>query len=222
MKPLISLVPLTSIAAIWVLAQSVRIAAFAAKWLCRRAWLLALLVTLASPVADAGWFTRDPDPKTEAANRALEHAAQLATEAARTQSSQQVQLLQAVEALSHERTHLANHLERLGALATRDSAWAAAIRASGPVLVAVAVLALGVAVVWMVTRAGDRDSQVASMLVEEIVGPSTGLLVGDPWHPRLSTDASADVDSHFQVVAQAATALTHSPEPQEQEGQLPF
>lgn len=145
-----------------------------ARW---PAWVMAAAVgaitALLTAPAQAGWFW-GPDPKVEAANRALERAAQIATEAARTQSSQQSQLLAAIEALSSERAQIAGQFGRLGEMAARDSAWAAALQAAGPVLVAVVVLALGCTAIWMVTRAGDHDSQLATVLVDEITGTGAG------------------------------------------------
>ncbi|NBV89172.1 MAG: hypothetical protein EBR88_06640, partial [Betaproteobacteria bacterium] len=118
----------------------------------------------------------------EAANQALQKAAHIATEAARTQASQHGQLLAAVEALSHERTQLASHLHTLGEMAARDSAWAAALHGFGPVLIAVAVLALGCAAIWMLTRAADRDADLATVLVDEITGGGTGVLLSHQRH----------------------------------------
>ena len=79
-----------------------------ALWLFSPVWLITAIAgaisgCLATP-AKAGWFSWGPDPKIEAANQALQRAAQIATEAAQTQASQQGQLLAAVEALSNERT----------------------------------------------------------------------------------------------------------------------
>jgi hypothetical protein len=212
--------PLATSWCYWIIAQGLKAAGLTLKWAAKKALPVALLLVFGAHNANAGWFTRGPDPKTEAANRALERAAQIATEAARTQSSQQSQLLQAVEALSNERTHLAAHLEQLGTLAARDSAWAAALQAASPILVAIAVLALGTAAIWMVTRAGGGDSHVASMLIEEIVGSGTGLLIGGPEQPRLSASNPADLDSYARTLAHAAPELfQHS---DTQEGELPF
>jgi hypothetical protein len=178
----------------------------AVLWLFSPVWLMAAIAgaisgCLAAP-AEAGWFSGGPDPKIEAANQALQRAAQIATEAAQTQASQQGQLLAAVEALSNERTQLAGHLQTLGEMAARDSAWAAALQAAGPVLIAVAVLAIGCAAIWMLTRAADRDAVLATVLVEEIAGTGTGVLVshqrpesltaGDGGHARGLEYTSAD------------------------------
>ena len=162
----------------------------AALWLFSPVWLMAAITgaisgCLATP-AKAGWFSWGPDRKIEAANQALQRAAQIATEAAQTQASQQGQLLAAVEALSNERTQLAGHLQTLGEMATRDSAWAAALQAAGPVLIAVAVLALGCAATWMLTRAADHDADLAAVLVEEIAGAGTGMLVSRQHHEGLT------------------------------------
>ena len=151
-------------------------------WLLRPAlWVLAVsvvLATLAPGPAHAGWLWSDhPDPKTEAANQALERAAQIATNAAQTQSSQQAQLLQAVVALSNERTHLAGHLQHLGTMANRESAWAAALMTSGPMLIAVAVLFVAAIAIWLHIRVGSHDAQLAAVLIEEVSGTGTHPLV---------------------------------------------
>ena len=151
-------------------------------WLLRPAlWVLAVsvvLATLAPGPVHAGWLWSDhPDPKTEAANQALERAAQIATNAAQTQSSQQAQLLQAVVALSNERTHLAGHLQHLGTMANRESAWAAALMTSGPMLIAVAVLFVAAMAIWLHIRVGSHDAQLAAVLIEEVSGTGTHPLV---------------------------------------------
>ena len=155
------------------------------SWLLRPPhWLVVLgllLLTSPSPV-NAGWLW-GPDPKVEAANQALERAAQIATEAARTQSSQQAQFLDAVEALSSERTQLAGHLKHLGELASRDSAWASALSTSGPVLVSVAVLGVAGLAIWLTTRAGSHDAQLASVLVDELTGTKPLLLAQNTRSP---------------------------------------
>ena len=149
-------------------------------WLTSPAWLLAAIVGavlgLFGGSADAGWFNWGPDPKTEAANQALQRAAQIAADAANIQAQQHGQILEAITTLSNERTNLAQQLTHLGQLAATNSAWAAALHTVGPVLIAVAVLALGCAACWMTTRASDHDSHLASVLVEEIVGTGPGLL----------------------------------------------
>jgi hypothetical protein len=192
-------------------------------WLLSPIWLVGAIVGVISGClttpAKASWLWGS-DPRFDAANRALEQAAHIATEAARTQSSQQTQLLAAVEALSNERTQLAQHLLQLGEMAARDSSWAAALHALGPVLIATAVLVLGSAAIWLVTRSGDRDTQLADLLVEEVSGSS---------RLHVAPRAQLEDSTHDQVAAeQALTNLidikpgygtrTQHPEPQE----MPF
>ncbi len=141
-------------------------------------WLLPLALTLvftSGCSAEAGWFTRGPDPKVEAANRALERAAQIAAEAANVQARQHSQILEAVTALSSERTRMAEQLSVLGRLAAKDSMLAAAVESLGPALVAMAALVLGSAAIWLVTRSASHDTELATMLVEEACC-GTGLL----------------------------------------------
>lgn len=143
-------------------------------------WLLPLALTLvftSGCSAEAGWFTRGPDPKVEAANLALERAAQIAAEAANVQAQQHGQILEAVTALSSERTHMAEQLSVLGKLAAKESVLAAALESFGPALVAVAALVLGSAAIWLVTRSASHDTELATMLVEEACC-GTGLLAG--------------------------------------------
>ncbi len=139
-------------------------------------WLvsgLTLAAVLAATPVWAGWLWGNaPDPKIEAANQALERAAQIATEAARTQSSQQETFLAAVEALANERAQLAGHLVYLGELSKRDSAWASALQTAGPMLVSVAVLGVAGAALWLTTRSSSDDAELASVLVEELAGTS--------------------------------------------------
>jgi len=150
-------------------------------WASWPVWLLALLgsciwnAVVVPARAHAGWLSWGPDPKTEAANKALERAAEIASQAAETHSSQHEAFLAAIQALSEERTHLAGHLEQLGVLASRDSAWASALASFGPVLICVAVLVLGCGAIWLVTRSGQSDSQLAAVLVDEVCGTGVGL-----------------------------------------------
>ena len=182
-------------------------------------WLLAAIIGallgLFGGPAEAGWFSWGPDPKIEAANQALQRAAQIATEAATQQSRQHHQIVEAVTALSNERTTLAQQLSQLGQLAAKDAAWAAALQAAGPALVAVAVLALGGAAIWLVTRAGDNDSQLATALLEEIAGTGPGVLLADPGPQRLQ-DCSPRDDEHQLAMLEHTPTTTHT------EGGMPF
>jgi hypothetical protein len=210
------------------------------KWALR--WLpavmLVALTAAAGTPALAGWFTRGPDPKTEAANRVLERAATIAAEAAAVQTQDHRKMLEAVTALSSERTFLAAQLSSLGKLAARDAAWAAAIETSGPVLVAVAVLAVGGVALWMVTRTSEQDSQLASVLVDEIAGDGAGVgLLGprtppapkSPGLPRAGHPRAIDIYPGSKETYSPAPDPDQpdpnqypNPTPETQEGELPF
>jgi hypothetical protein len=188
-------------------------------WLLRPAlWVLAVsvvLATLAPGPVHAGWLWSDhPDPKIEAANQALERAAQIATNAAQTQSSQQAHLLQAVVALSNERTHLAGHLQHLGTMANRESAWAAALMTSGPMLIAVAVLFVAAMAIWLHIRVGSHDAQLAAVLIEEVSGTGTNPLARHPCREHLphSPRTSLPSPSHTRR-HQHANSLTEQEMP---------
>jgi len=191
-------------------------------------WLLPLALTLvftSGCSAEAGWFTRGPDPKVEAANRALERAAQIAAEAANVQAQQHGQILEAVTALSSERTHMAEQLSVLGKLAAKDSVLAAALESLGPALVAMAALVLGSAAIWLVTRSASHDTELATMLVEEACC-GTGLLSAHSQRPRLESDgpmprALEDHDDTDRGVAALAHS-TNTNDPDTEEGGFPF
>ena len=191
-------------------------------------WLLPLALTLvftSGCSAEAGWFTRGPDPKVEAANRALERAAQIAADAASVQAQQHGQILEAVTALSSERTHMAEQLSVLGKLAAKDSVLAAALESLGPALVAMAALVLGSAAIWLVTRSASHDTELAAMLVEEACC-GTGLLSAHSQRPRLESDglmprALEDHDDIDRGVAALAHS-TNTNDPDTEEGGFPF
>lgn len=208
--------PLAASWGYWIIAKGFSVTRQTLKWTAGRAWPLALLLALTTPHANAGWFTRGPDPKAEAANQALERAAQIAAEAASTQAREHGRLLLAVEALSNERTQLAGHLEHLGTLAARDSAWAVAVQAAAPLLVAVAVLALGCAAIWMVSRTGSQDAELAAVLVDEIAGTGTGILVAESGQQQLRPVVPAGLEDMSPVAPQPSRHL------ETQEGELPL
>lgn len=162
-------------------------------WLVRLLWqkswstLVALVVAglFANP-ADAGWFTRKPDPALEAANRALAQAAETANEAARIQGDQNVRIAEAITQLSGERAQLAGHLGRLRDFSTRDSAWAAALESFGPTVVVALVLAVGGVALWLVTRSGPADAQLVDVLLDEVTGDGPRWLGAGPTLPHVS------------------------------------
>jgi hypothetical protein len=204
--------PIATSLGYWLIARGLSGARVALKWAAGKAWPLTLLLVLFTNHANAGWFTRGPDPKTEAAS---------------SQINPHGKFLEAIEALSNERTRLAAHLEHLGTLASRDSAWAAAIQAAAPLLVAVAVLALGSAAIWLVSRSDQVDSQLAAMLVDEVCGAGIGLAGPTHTSPNLQgTSRSIDIYSGSKDIYSLPSPHTDadqpSPEPETQEGELPF
>jgi hypothetical protein len=163
------------------------------RFLWRRAFnalaILWLTGLLADP-ASAGWFTRKPDPAIEAANRALEQAAQTANESARLQADQNIRIAEAISQLSSERTQLAGHLERWRDFSARDSAWAAALESFGPTIVVVVVLTVGGLALWLVTRSGPADAQLVSVLLDEVTSESPQWLAPIPSRPLLPADVN--------------------------------
>jgi hypothetical protein len=173
-------------------------------WLWRLLWrrafnVLAMLALtgLLTNSADAGWFTRKPDPAIEAANRALQQAAQTANDSARLQADQNIRIAEAISQLSGERAQLAGHLESLREFAARDSAWAAALSAVGPVLVVAIALAVGGVALWLVTRSGPADAQLVDVLLDEVTSENPRWLAPTPSRPLLR----ADVDTRALVAA---------------------
>ena len=198
------------------------------QFLWRRAFnvlaVLALTGLFTDP-ADAGWFTRKPDPAIEAANRALQHAAQTANESARLQADQNIRIAEAITQLSGERTQLAGHLERLRDYSARDSAWAAALDSFGPTLVVALVLAVGGVALWLVTRSGPADAQLVDVLLDEVTSDSPRWLAPTPSRQLLR----ADVDTRALLAADETdrrmAALAHSTntnDPDTEEGGFPF
>ena len=173
-------------------------------WLWRLLWrralnVLAMLVLtgLLTDSADAGWFTRKPDPAIEAANRALQQAAETANDSARLQADQNIRIAEAISQLSGERAQLAGHLERLRDFSTRDSAWAAALESSGPTIVVALVLAVGGVALWLATRSGPADAQLVDVLLDEVTSENPRWLSPIPSRPLLR----ADVDTRALVAA---------------------
>jgi len=170
------------------------------RFLWRRAFnVLAILALtgLLTNSADAGWFTRKPDPALEAANRALQQAAQTANDSARLQADQNIRIAEAITQLSGERAQLAGHLERLRDFSTRDSAWAAALESFGPTIVVALVLAVGGVALWLATRSGPADAQLVDVLLDEVTSENPRWLTPIPSRPLLR----ADVDTRALVAA---------------------
>jgi len=159
---------------------------FVARW---TAWLLwpgmliasvGAMLGLGCRQASAGWFgwLGTDTRKLEAANRAVHAAAEVVNESARLQADQNVAITEAITALSSERAQLAGHLQHIGELATQDSQWAAALTAFSPVLVAVAVLAVGALALWLAYREHAGDAELAEVLVESVTSEEARLSLG--------------------------------------------
>ena len=160
-----------------------------ALWLFWPACFLALALGwlfASAESAQAGWFSwfsRDSEraaqqtiERLEAANRALQSAAEVVNEASRSQADQNVEVLSAIQVLSNERTELAGYLERISGLAIQDAQWAAALNLAAPVLLAVSVLLVAALALWLTHRSQPDDAAVLDvLLVEELAhDASTG------------------------------------------------
>jgi hypothetical protein len=141
---------------------------------------LGALCGLGCRQANAGWFgwLGTDTTKLEAANRAVHAAAEVVNESARLQADQNVAISEAITALSSERAQLAGHLQHIGEIAQQDSQWAAALTAFSPVLVAVAVLAVGGLALWLAYREHAGDSELAEVLVESVTSEHGRLNLG--------------------------------------------
>ena len=160
---------------------------FVARWATWLFWPAGLLVAglgalcgLGCRQANAGWFgwLGNDTRKLEAANRAVHAAAEVVNESARLQADQNVAISEAITALSSERAQLAGHLQRIGEMAAQDSQWAAALTAFSPVLIAVAVLAVGALALWLAYREHAGDAELAEVLVESVTSNDSRLALG--------------------------------------------
>ena len=171
----------------WVMLSFFKLGWWLVRLLWQKSWSTLVAIILAglfANQADAGWFSRKPDPAMEAANRALTQAAETANEAARIQGEQNIRIAEAISQLSGERAQLAGSLESLREFAARDSAWAAALSAVGPVLVVALVLAVGGVALWLVTRSGPADAQLVDVLLDEVTGDGPRWLGAGPTLPH--------------------------------------
>jgi hypothetical protein len=141
---------------------------------------LGALCGLGCRQANAGWFgwLGTDTRKLEAANRAVHAAAEVVNESARLQADQNVAISETITALSTERAQLAGHLQHIGEIAQQDSQWAAALTAFSPVLIAVAVLAVGALALWLAYREHAGDAELAEALVESVTSEHGRLNLG--------------------------------------------
>jgi hypothetical protein len=195
---------------------------FVTRWIAWLVWpgmLIAsvgALLGLGCRQANAGWFgwLGTDTRKLEAANRAVHAAAKVVNESARLQADQNVAITEAITALSAERSQLAGHLQHIGELAARDSQWAAAITAFSPVLVAVAVLAVGALALWLAYREHAGDAELAEVLVESVTSE----------HGRLNLGFlnSSDTPGPHVLLPGDAQQVSSTPATPNDEGGLPF
>jgi len=196
---------------------------FVARWATWLLWPIGMLVAglgalcgLGCRQANAGWFdwlARDTT-KLEAANRAVHAAAEVVNESARLQADQNVAISEAITALSSERAQLAGHLQHVGELATQDSQWAAALTAFSPVLIAVAVLAVGALALWLAYREHAGDSELAEVLVESVTSEYSRL--------NLGMFNSSDTPGPHVLLPGDAQQVSSTPNTPNDEGGLPF
>ena len=195
-----------------------------ARWATWLLWPVGMLVAglgalcgLGCRQANAGWFgwLGNDTCKLEAANRAVHAAAEIVNESARLQADQNIAITEAITALSSERAQLAGHLQQIGELAGRDSQWAAALTAFSPVLVAVAVLAVGAMALWLAYREHAGDSELAEVLVESVTSE----------HGRLSLgffNSTSDTPGPRMLLPGDAQPVSSTPTNNNDEGGLPF
>jgi len=197
---------------------------FVARWAKWLLWPVGMLVAglgalcgLGCRQANAGWFgwLGTDTTKLEAANRAVHAAAEVVNESARLQADQNVAISEAIAALSTERAQLAGHLQHIGEIAQRDSQWAAALTAFSPVLVAVAVLAVGALALWLAYREHAGDAELAEVLVESVTSK----------HGRLSLgffNNTSDTPGPHVLLPGDAPRVLSTPANNNDEGGLPF
>lgn len=174
------------------------------SWLASILWplvllagTLGLLISSAKP-CEAGWMdwlwgeNQDAEKLRRAADLAGESAriagqvAAAQAQHASEQARQNTQVAEMLKELSVERQEYSRHLESLAGLAMRDSEWAAALTATGPLIICVAVLAIAGLALWIVMRpgagagqgsgagAGYEASLAMDMLVEELARAQVG------------------------------------------------
>jgi hypothetical protein len=143
------------------------------SWFLRLLWpvwlalaLIGFMAATAQP-AQAGWF----DWIWGSDSAQLERAAEIAQEAARVtsasaqahaqqsaaQATQNSRVAELLSHLSEERQGLAGYLTTLAELGLQDSQWAAALSATGPVVVSTGILIVAALALWTVSKTGPND-----------------------------------------------------------------
>ena len=214
---------LAFLSSFWFLKFTFLVGWFVASWAMWLLWPIGALIaglgalcSLGCRQASAGWFDwlGNDTTKLEAANRAVHAAAEVVNESARLQADQNIAISEAITALSSERAQLAGHLQHIGELAGRDSQWAAALTAFSPVLIAVAVLAVGALALWLAYREHAGDSELAEVLVESVTSEHGRLNLG-------MFNSSDTPGPHVLLPGDAQQVLSTTPTNNDERG-LPF
>ena len=165
------------------------------------AWFLGFVAACAMS-AEAGWFpwqaSTPPKPDTSHLERAAEvarDAARVASQAvesqakqASSQAEQNARVAELLGRLSAERESLAVRIESLAEARREDSEWAAALNASGPVVVCVAGLCVACLALWLVSRPG---SQLEPELAPEQLATAMEVLFQEAGFERLQGPLAA-------------------------------
>lgn len=156
-------------------------------WMLWPVVLAMAVLVVSAQSAEAGWMSWLWGSNTRELERSLDvaqEAARVASQAAESQAQQAVahaqqnaRLAETLGQLSSERSNLADHLYSLTEMGLKDSQWAAALHAFGPVLVCVAVLLVAGLALWLANRPGEgqQDSDFAEtvdLLVGELAAHS--------------------------------------------------
>jgi hypothetical protein len=156
-----------------VLEFMITVAFSALSWLLRLLWPVWVVIVifgflaLNAQSAQAGWF----DWLWGSDTARLERSAEIAQEAARVtsastmaqaeqasaQAAQNARVAELLSHLSEERQGLAGYLTTLAEIGVEDSQWAAALSATGPIMISAAVLLVAGLALWSVTRTGPQD-----------------------------------------------------------------
>lgn len=158
---------------------------------------------------NAEQFRRAAELAGESTRIAGEVAAAQARQASE-QARQNTQVAEMLQELSSERQDFARRFEDLAASALRDSEWAAALSATGPLIICVCVLVIAGLALWMAMRTGagigsgagaNYDASLAmDVLVEELVRAQGDSHVGSQAGTHV-THLAATRDGHGSCVA---------------------
>ncbi len=151
-------------------------------WLLRLLWpawvIIAIvgMLALSAQSAHAGWFdwlwssdTAQLERSTEIAQEAarVTSASTIAqAEQAHAQASQNARVAELLSHLSDERQNLAGHITTLAEMHAQDSQWAAALSATTPIVISVAVLLVACLALWSVTRTSPQDQAELSDAID--------------------------------------------------------